>query len=110
MLIVKVMSSEDTHDTDPRKGFMLHAGVIEAHFERIPDDRINHVVLQRLIDGTIPPTICPKSWLTLRFSRKTNDREVDDAISFEPQGNVYVMNERGTTIASYSPNVIEYAA
>lgn len=56
MLIVKIMSGEDTHDTDPRKSFMLHAGVIEAHFERIgtgeSDDRRTFT----------------RPWLTLRFS------------------------------------------
>jgi len=97
MLIVKIMSDEDTADTDPRKGFMLHAGVIEAHFERRGD-------------GTnADPKTHKQPWLTLRFSRPTGDREADDAISFEPRGNVYVMNERGVTIASHSPNAIEYA-
>jgi len=97
MLIVKIMSDEDTHDTDPRKSFMLHAGVIEAHFERRGDgttaDRRQHT----------------QPWLTLRFSRKTGDRDVDDAISFEPSGNVYVMNETGKTVASYGVAPIIYA-
>lgn len=97
MLIVKIMSDEDTHDTDPRKSFMLHAGVIEAHFERRGDgtttDRQQHA----------------QPWLTLRFSRKTDDREIDDAISFEPSGNVYVMNEAGKTVASYGVAPIIYA-
>lgn len=92
MLIVKIMSDEDTADTDGRKGFMLHAGVIEAHFSRIGD-------------GTDPdPKTHVRPWLTLRFSR-----EGDDAISFEPRGNVYVMNERGTTVASYGVAPIIYA-
>lgn len=97
MLIVKIMSPEGTNDTDPRKGFALHAGVIEAHFERRGD-------------GTNPdPRTHTQPWLTLRFSRKTDDREVDDAISFEPLGNVYVMNEGGKTIASYGVAPIIYA-
>lgn len=97
MLIVKIMSAEDTHDTDPRKSFALHAGVIEAHFERRGD-------------GTSAnPRDHKQPWLTLRFSRKTDDREVDDAISFEPSGNVYVMNEGGKTIASYGVSPIIYA-
>lgn len=97
MLIVKIMSAENTHDKDARKGFALHAGVVEAHFERRGD-------------GTsADPRDHKQAWLTLRYSRAQGEREVDDAISFEPRGNVYVMNERGTTIAAYSPNPIEYA-
>lgn len=98
MLIVKIMSPEGTNDTDPRKGFALHAGVIEAHFERRGDGNSDD------------PKTFTQPWLTLRFSRKTDDREVDDAVSFEPLGNVYVMNEAGKTIASYGVAPIIYAA
>lgn len=97
MLIVKIMSPEGTNDTDTRKGFALHAGVIEAHFERRGDGTSDD------------PRTFTRPWLTLRFSRKTDDREVDDAISFEPAGNVYVMNEAGKTIASYGVAPIIYA-
>jgi len=97
MLIVKIMSGEDTHDTDPRKSFMLHAGVVEAHFERRGD-------------GTnADPRTHTQPWLTLRFSRQFGDRVVDDAISLEPSGNVYVMNEAGKTVASYGVAPIIYA-
>jgi hypothetical protein len=96
-LIVKVMSDEDTADHDARKGFRIFADVVSAVFERRGD-------------GTsADPRDHKQPWLTLRYASQPGD-EHDHSLSFEPHGNVYVMNERGVTVASYNPNAITYAA
>lgn len=92
MLIVKIMSDEDTADTDPRKSFQLHAGVATAIFER------------RGNGTSEDPRTFTQPWLTLIFADKALSAE-----SFEPRGNVYVMNEGGKTIASYGVAPIVYA-
>lgn len=90
MLIVKIMSSEDTADSDARKSFALHAGVKSAIFERRGDGTSDD------------PSTFRQPWLSLLFA----DGEKE---AFEPQGNVYVMNERGQTVASYGVAPIIYA-
>lgn len=89
-LIVKIMSAEDTADSDTRKGFLLHSGVRFANFERIGTGA-DEVDRQR-------------PWLTLHFVDPTAE-----SLSFEPRGNVYVMNEAGKTVASYGVAPIIYA-
>lgn len=89
-LIVKIMSAEDTADSDTRKSFALHAGVKTAVFERRGDG------------SSEDPRTFTRPWLTMTF----DDGEQG---AFEPQGNVYVMNERGQTIASYGVAPIIYA-
>lgn len=74
-LIVKIMSGEDVPDDDPRKQFRLFAGVREAHFSRRPTGKAN---------------------ISLQF---TQNRE--EGCSFDVDGNIYVMNEAGKTIATY---------
>lgn len=78
-LIAKIMSGENVPDDDPRKSHRLFEGLREVHFER-------------KVDGT--------PWVTLRRSGFHLDGE-DDATSFEPKGNVYVMNEAGKTVSTY---------
>lgn len=92
MLIVKIMSDEDTADTDPRKSFALHAGVATAIFERRGDGTSDD------------PRTFTQPWLTLIFADKALSAE-----SFEPRGNVYVMNEGGKTISSFGVAPIVYA-
>lgn len=91
-LVVKIMSNEDTADSDTRKGFLLHSQVRFANFERIGDG------------STEDPRTFTRPWLTLHFL----DPEAE-SLSFEPQGNVYVMNESGKTIASYGVAPILWA-
>lgn len=76
---VKVMSDEPHPDDDSRRTHTLFTDIREVHFERKPD-------------GT--------PWLTLRRSGFDIDRE-DDATSFEPKGNVYVMNDAGRTVSTF---------
>jgi len=90
-LIVKIMSGEDTADHDTRKSFIIHAGVKSAVFERLP-----------AFEGGGAPSLPERPWLTLMFGG-------DDSESFEPRGNVYVMNDSGKTIASYGIAPIIYA-
>jgi hypothetical protein len=91
-LIVKIMSAEDTADSDTRKGFLLHSGVRFACFERIGTGENDD------------PRTFTRPWLTLHFLEPTAE-----SLSFEPQGNVYVMNEAGKTVASYGVAPIVYA-
>lgn len=91
MLLVKIMSSEDTADSDTRKSFALHAGVKSVVFERLP-----------AYDEPGVPSMPERPWLTLLFDGA--DKE-----SFEPRGNVYVMNERGQTVSSFGVAPIVYA-
>lgn len=74
---VKVMSPEDAADDDSRKSHRLFTDIREVHFERKPD-------------GT--------PWLTLRRSGFDAD---DEATAFEPEGNVYVMNDGGRTVTTF---------
>lgn len=95
-LIVKIMSAEDTADHDTRKGFQIFSDVVSAVFERRGD-------------GTCEaPRDHVQPWLTLRYRKQPGD-EVENALSFEPRGNVYVMNDRGQTVASYGIAPIFYA-
>lgn len=81
---VKVMSAEPHPDDDSRRTHTLFTDIREVHFERKPD-------------GT--------PWLTLRRSGFDLER-VDDATSFQPQGNVYVMNEAGRTVSTFGVSEI----
>lgn len=90
-LIVKIMSDEDTADTDSRKSFTLHSGVKSAVFERLPATA-----------NKGEPEMLERPWLTLIFGS-------DEAESFEPRGNVYVMNESGKTVAQYGIAPIVYS-
>lgn len=94
-LIVKIMSDEDTADTDTRKSFAIHAGVASAIFERLPAYKA---------DGDGQPETPERPWLTLIFTDKAMESE-----AFQPRGNVYVMNEQGKTVASYGIAPIIYA-
>lgn len=91
-LIVKIMSDEDTADSDTRKSFTIHSGVKSAVFERLPAYRA---------DGDDAPETPDRPWLTMIFGP-------EDSEAFQPRGNVYVMNERGQTVASYGISPIIY--
>lgn len=90
MLIVKIMSGEDTADTDLRKSFILHADVVSAAFERRGDGTSDD------------PKTFTEPYLTLVFAD-------GERLDVRPRGNVFVMNERGTTVASYGVAPIVYA-
>lgn len=74
MLIVKMMSDEDTPDTDARKSYRLFTGVVDVKFERGSQG---------------------EPYMNLMFNGE-DDQETYDVI-----GNVYVMNEAGKTVASF---------
>ena len=88
-LIVKIMSAEDTADSDTRKTHRLFAGVDDVEFGRQGPDE--------------PPVV------HLRFKPEFRDAEAE-VLTIALAGNVYVMNEAGKTISSFGCAPIVYAA
>lgn len=80
MLIVKIMSGEDTLDSDARKTCDIYANVSRVSFERREAEGV-------LIAHLFAP----------------GDDKDDPTYSLEPQGQVFVMNEAGRTISTHSP-------
>lgn len=89
MLIVKIMSGEDTADTDSRKTHRLFAGIADVEFNRQGE-------------GDQPV-------VHMRFKREFRDDE-PEVVTIAFTGNVYVMNEAGKTISAFSAAPIIYAA
>lgn len=85
-LIVKIMSGEDIADDDSRKQHRLFYGVTSIHFER-------------LADGVTP-------YLSLGFGPPSDAGF--DGLAFEPNGNVYVMNEAGRTVDIIGVSPLSY--
>ena len=82
MLIVKMMSSEDTPDTDTRKSYRLFTGVVDVDFSRGEGG---------------------EAYMDLMFSGE------DDKETYEVIGNVFVMNEAGKTVASFGSAPLIFA-
>lgn len=76
MLIVKVMSGCDRPDDDARKSFQLFAEVKDVDFVRDDDDESQAIAV-------------------LRYGSNLSE-------TVEVYGNVYVMNEAGRTISTFS--------
>jgi hypothetical protein len=73
-LMVKLMSAEDTPDTDSRKAYELFTDVLKVEFNRGEGG---------------------EAYMDLLF------RDSEDVETFDVPGNVYVMNENGKTISSF---------
>lgn len=92
-MIVKIMSGENLADNDPHKLFQIYSGV-----------KSFHPCVQR--DPTKPddPPYC---YLRLYIEDVGKTLEVPGFVEHEStvdvSGNVYVMNEAGKTIATWTP-------
>lgn len=75
-MYLKLMSDDHAADSDSRKRFILHDGVISVEFDRDGEGgaAVAHVVFER-----------------------------GEPETFTLEGNAYVMNESGKTIASFGP-------
>ncbi|AXQ68327.1 hypothetical protein HOT99_gp290 [Caulobacter phage CcrBL10] len=91
-LIVKIMSDENLPDTDPSKRFSLYAGVKSFH----------PIVQEPEVAGGKP--YC---YLRLYIADPVKTAAVPGFVEHETcvdvDGNVYVMNEAGKTIATWTP-------
>lgn len=81
-LLVKMMSAEDTPDTDSRKAHELFTDVVKVEFQRG--------------DGG-------EAYMDLLF------KDSEDVETFDVTGNVYVMNENGKTISSFGSAPLIFA-
>ena len=81
-LLVKMMSSEDTPDTDSRKSHQLFTDVVKVEFQR----------------GE-----CGEGYMDLLF------KDSEDVETFDVVGNVYVMNESGKTISQFGASPLLFA-
>ena len=73
-LLVKLMSCEDTPDTDSRKAYELFTDVLKVEVNRGEGG---------------------EAYMDLLF------KDGEDVETFDVPGNVYVMNENGKTISSF---------
>lgn len=76
-MLLKIMSGEDAPDSDPRKLFELHDGVLSVRFHR-PEE------------GDDEPTRAETT-----FEKGTNEW-------FDVPSNAYIMNAQGKTVAHFS--------
>ncbi|AFU87651.1 hypothetical protein CcrKarma_gp134 [Caulobacter virus Karma] len=91
-LIVKIMSGEDLPDTAPEKRFTLHAGVKSFH---------------PVVQPPEAPGGQPYCYVRLYIADPVKTAAVpgfvEHEVTVEAPGNVYVMNEAGKTIATWTP-------
>jgi hypothetical protein len=84
-MIVKFMGPEDGPDNDSRKSCTIFAGVSHVYFERVEEaDTENPKALQAV-------------------AHMTFGHPEDPSEEFDVWGNVYVMNDAGKTISTFSP-------
>lgn len=89
MLIVKIMSSENLPDDDPRKAHSLHDNVSNAHFYRQGDMAFCRMWVRDDVKTAAVPG----------FS--------EHEVNAEVPANAYVMNASGKTISTFCANPIE---
>lgn len=78
-MLLKIMSGEDVPDSDPRKLFQLHDGVLSVRFHRPGPE-----------EGEDEPALAETTF-------KIGGNE-----TFDVPSNAYIMNEQGKTVASFS--------
>lgn len=95
-LIIKIMSADDLPDVSPYKGFSLHTDIASVTFvtqkgaEGEPDFSFARAYVTDKTKTAMVPGFC----------------EHEQTLEIPPNTNVYVMNENGKTISSWtSPGV-----